>query len=145
MGDVNTGPIDEVNLLDVTDDTIVKYEEDGLISKEIVEQLKQRIEEARYWDNAFNGTTPGDASFFREGSDGKDYEYVKQFYVIKKLNEKYPGWQIKKWKVWYEQACRTWVFKGNLHVKYIIPRLGLVKRKIPGVGGAFVHAKSNDT
>jgi hypothetical protein len=137
--DIENGDL-PIHVTDVTENSLQQL---GL-GDEAIKNFKHLYEEAKYWEKMFNKTTSGSETFFRVGSDGKSYEYVKQFYVIKELNKRYPGWKIKKEKLWYQPECRTWIFFAKLCVKYMLKDGTMMKRKIPGIGASFVHAKNDD-
>lgn len=97
--------------------------------------------DADAWNELTFMATPDKYLEYREGSQGKMLEYVKQFYVLRMLNKLFPGWEVKEgWKMWYQPEVRTWIMTGDLEVEYYSKMQGrMVKRTVPGIGSTYVQ------
>jgi len=122
----------------------------GLALYGFEKELQDKINRTGQTGNMFNSftfeTTPEEFIKTREGSDGKMYDYIQQFYVIRVLNSRFFPWGVRPgWRFWFEPTVRTWVMTGDLWVTYPDALTNELKeREVPGIGSLFVHKKTND-
>ena len=113
---------------------------DVKIPPSLLEKIKVIKAESLYWDKAFSQVTPDENVEIREGSKGEFFEYVKDSYTMRRLNDLYPGWYTDEMKIEYIPNVATFVVSGYIIIEYITLE-GPKRRKIWAVGASQVQMK----
>lgn len=115
-----------------------------IVKEEIALDFINKEFNAKREEKISNESTPADFIKEREGASGTVLEYHTEEYVIRKLNEHYPGWWMEDMKHSYNASLRTTTVTGYLCVDY--PTLsGMKAKKVWAVGSERIEFKVGGT
>lgn len=112
-----------------------------LLPDQIKVSTKDRLYETLLFDYVKSVPTPLEVIKYREGSDGKEYEYFDEHYTNSELDRLFPGWWEEEMSTRYDERAMAYITTGYLCIEYTLPSGQTRIRRIYAVGGARVYAK----